>query len=119
LSTFPTASSKKIAQFTSFSGKNCSRPDESTPNHAEFTPDACPIKHPPGKPVTRRLHLSIAFEGRISRLHFLAAETAMRRDELMNPDRVSEIMLLISGVVLFLPLLLILVAAVGGHAGVR
>jgi len=40
----------------------------------------------------------------------------MRRDELMNPDRVSEVILLVSGVVLFLPLLLIVVAAVGGHA---
>jgi len=43
----------------------------------------------------------------------------MRRDELMNPDRVSEIMLLVSGVVLFLPLLLILIAALGGYAGAQ
>jgi hypothetical protein len=35
----------------------------------------------------------------------------MRRDELMKPDLVGEIVLLASGIVLFLPLLLLLVVA--------
>jgi len=38
----------------------------------------------------------------------------MRRDDLMRPDLFSEIVLLASGVVIFLPLLLILVAALSG-----
>ena len=40
----------------------------------------------------------------------------MRRNDLMRPDLLSEIVLLGSGIVIFLPLLLILVAAVTGMA---
>ena len=36
----------------------------------------------------------------------------MRRDEIMKPDILSEIVLLVSGVALFIPLLLMLVALV-------
>jgi hypothetical protein len=35
----------------------------------------------------------------------------MRRDDLMKPDLLGEIVLLASGIVLFLPLLLLLVVA--------
>ena len=36
----------------------------------------------------------------------------MRRDDIMKPDILSEIVLLVSGVALFIPLLLMLVALV-------
>lgn len=43
----------------------------------------------------------------------------MRRDELMKPDLVSEIVLIGVGCLLFLPLLVLLVVSVAQTAGIR
>jgi hypothetical protein len=43
----------------------------------------------------------------------------MRRDDLMKPDVLSEIVLLASGIVLFLPLLLMLIGSLTHPVAVR
>ncbi len=43
----------------------------------------------------------------------------MKRAELMKSDALSEVLLVSSGVVLFVPLLLILIAAISGSGAIR
>lgn len=43
----------------------------------------------------------------------------MRREDLMKPDLLSEILLLGSGMIIFMPLLLILVVALTGDGALR
>ena len=43
----------------------------------------------------------------------------MRRDDMLKPDLLSEVVLAGSGFVLFLPLLLVLFALIAGPVGVR